>query len=35
MQEGKICFHKDIDSLKEETGQEKLSKAIASVMIKG
>lgn len=34
MQEGKIIFHKSIDALRADTGQEKLSKAIASVMIK-
>ena len=33
MQEGKLCFHKSIRSLQEETGEEKLSKAIASVML--
>lgn len=33
MQEGKLCFHKSITSLREETGEEKLSKAIASVML--
>lgn len=32
MQEGKLCFHKKIEDLKLETGCEKLSKAIASVM---
>ena len=32
MQEGKLCFHKNIASLREETGEEKLSKAIARVM---
>lgn len=32
MQEGKIWFHKNIQTLKEETGEEKLSKAIARVM---
>jgi len=34
MQEGKILFHKSIDSLREDTGEEKLSKSIASVMKK-
>ena len=33
MQEGKLCFHKSITSLLEETGEEKLSKAIANVML--
>jgi len=33
MQEGKLCFHKSISSLQEETGEEKLSKAIANVML--
>ena len=33
MQEGRICFHKSIELLRAETGQEKLSKAIASVML--
>ena len=33
MQEGKICFHKSIELLRTDTGQEKLSKAIASVML--
>ena len=32
MQEGKLCFHKSIKSLREDTGEEKLSKAIASIM---
>lgn len=32
MQEGKLCFHKSITSLQEETGEEKLAKAIANVM---
>lgn len=32
MQEGKLWFHKNINDLKEETGEEKLSKAIAKVM---
>lgn len=34
MQEGKLCFHKSIEALREDTGQEKLSRAIASVMVK-
>ncbi len=34
MQDGKIGFHKSITALREETGQEKLSKVIASVMQK-
>lgn len=34
MQDGKLCFHKTISSLQEETGEEKLSKAIANVMLK-
>ncbi len=33
MQEGRLCFHKTITSLQEETGEEKLSKAIANVML--
>jgi len=32
MQEGKLWFHKSIDNLKEDTGEEKLSRAIAKVM---
>ncbi|MGB4845183.1 MAG: ABC transporter ATP-binding protein [Ferruginibacter sp.] len=32
MQEGKLWFHKSISDLKEDTGEEKLSKAIAKVM---
>jgi len=34
MQDGKLIFHKNIDDLKIDTGEEKLSRAIASVMIK-
>ena len=34
MQDGKLCFHKSITSLQEETGEAKLSKAIAQVMLK-
>lgn len=33
MQEGKLKFHKSINSLREETGEEKLSKAIVKVML--
>jgi Cu-processing system ATP-binding protein len=32
MQEGKLIFHKKIEELRSDTGHEKLSKAIASVM---
>jgi len=32
MQEGKLLFHKKLSLLKEETGEEKLSKAIAKVI---
>ena len=34
MQDGKLMFHKTNDLLKAETGEEKLSKAIAAVMLK-
>ncbi|MBS1915389.1 MAG: ABC transporter ATP-binding protein [Bacteroidetes bacterium] len=34
MQEGKLIFHKNIDELRKDTGEQKLSKAIASVMLK-
>lgn len=34
MQEGKLCFHKNITDLKADTGEDKLSRAIASVMLK-
>ncbi len=34
MQDGKLCFHKTIDQIRQETQQEKLSKAIASIMTK-
>ncbi|MEP7164711.1 MAG: ABC transporter ATP-binding protein [Ferruginibacter sp.] len=34
MQEGKLCFHKTIEALREDTGEEKLSRAIANVMLK-
>ncbi|MEO6894060.1 MAG: ABC transporter ATP-binding protein [Ginsengibacter sp.] len=33
MQEGKLLFHKKLSALREETGEEKLSKAIAKIMI--
>ena len=33
MQDGKLCFHKSIKTLQDDTGEEKLSKAIASVML--
>ncbi|HUZ58350.1 MAG TPA: ABC transporter ATP-binding protein [Hanamia sp.] len=32
MQDGNLMFHKSIDLLREDTGEEKLSKAIASIM---
>ena len=32
MQEGKLLFHKKLTALKEETGEKKLSKAIAQIM---
>ncbi len=34
MQEGKLRFHKSIEDLRADTGEQKLSKAIASVMLK-
>ncbi len=34
MQDSKLLFHKSIDSLREDTGEKKLSKAIAAVMQK-
>ena len=34
MQDGKLCFRKSIEDLKADTGQEKLSKAIANLMMK-
>jgi Cu-processing system ATP-binding protein len=34
MQESKLIFHKSIENLRKDTGEEKLSKAIASVMLK-
>jgi Cu-processing system ATP-binding protein len=33
MQDGCLCFHKTIEELKEDTGQTKLAKAIAQVML--
>ena len=33
MQEGKLIFHKSIDELKKDTGEDKLAKSIAQVMI--
>ncbi len=33
MQDGKLCFHKSIEALRESTGEKKLSKAIANVML--
>ncbi len=32
MQEGKVHFHKNIEVIKEETGEKKISKAIASIL---
>jgi Cu-processing system ATP-binding protein len=34
MQEGNLIFHKNIQDLRKETGEEKLSKAIANFMLK-
>ena len=34
MQDGKCCFHKSIEEIKIETKQDKLAKAIASLMAK-
>jgi Cu-processing system ATP-binding protein len=34
MQEGKLLFHKNFSALKEETGEQKLSRAIAKIMIR-
>ncbi|OIR01361.1 putative ABC transporter ATP-binding protein YxlF [mine drainage metagenome] len=34
MQDGQLKFHKTIEALRKDTGEEKLSKAIANVMIK-
>jgi Cu-processing system ATP-binding protein len=33
MQDGKLRFHKTIRALQQETGEEKLNKAIASIML--
>lgn len=33
MQEGKLCFHKKLSALQEQTGEERLSKAIAQIMV--
>lgn len=33
MHEGKLLFHKKLSALREETGEEKLSKAIAKIML--
>lgn len=35
MQEGTILFHKKIDALREETGEDKVSKAIAKILKNG
>jgi len=35
MQDGKLKFHKTIESLRKDTGEEKLSKAIAKVILQG
>ena len=34
MQEGKLLFHQNIEALRKETGEEKLNKAIAQIMLK-
>lgn len=34
MQDGKLLFHKSIEALRQDTGEDKLSKAIARVMTK-
>jgi Cu-processing system ATP-binding protein len=34
MQEGKLAFHKNMETLRKETGEEKLNKAIAQIMLK-
>jgi len=34
MQDGNLLFHKSLEKLRHDTGEEKLSKAIASVMLK-
>ncbi|MDO8993042.1 MAG: ABC transporter ATP-binding protein, partial [Daejeonella sp.] len=33
MQEGKLIFHKSIEELRQDTGEERLVKSIAQVMI--
>jgi Cu-processing system ATP-binding protein len=33
MQDGKLCFHQSIELLRQDTGEQKLAKAIASIMI--
>lgn len=33
LQDGKLMFHKSLEQLKKETGQEKLSRAVANVMM--
>ena len=35
MQDGRPLFHKSLDALKEETGTDRLTKAIAKVMVNG
>lgn len=32
MQDGRICFHQSIEDVRQQTGEQKLSKAIASIM---
>ncbi len=34
MQDGQLCFHKTIEDIRADTGEEKLAKAIASIMLK-
>ena len=34
MQDGQLCLHKTIEDIRADTGQEKLAKAIASIMLK-
>jgi Cu-processing system ATP-binding protein len=34
MQDGNLLFHKQLDELRRETGEQKLSKAVASIMLK-
>jgi Cu-processing system ATP-binding protein len=34
MQDGKLCFHQSIELLRQDTGEQKLTKAIAFIMIK-